>query len=651
MASLRLLEVNHDCTTIAFQTDQISELNRLHLRIPHKSQPICVLNVDRPVRRPLESRPAVWLKPGCERVTIRNSLAVAMTILLCACQPSGTDGNSSASTDSPELVARYDGHEITVSDVDARILALPRSERPKPGTDLDAWFEQQTREVAMDELLLAESSADKVAEEQEFIGARLDIEARIGVQMCMMALHPDAEQIDSADMSAAYDARQDEFSQPERRSVLYIYKRQGPEKSADATRAEVEALRMRVLGGESFSRLASEHSDSETRHKDGSLGWLTAGDLPTSVGEVVFGLEEGVPSETLVTRDGAHLFYVQKILPARTQSLKEVRRTLRKSLIAERRAKALAELEAASAVPSGSLVLDRKSLGETMNSGDPKAPILQIAGRQISAGGFRTLLAQSATQNRADASVSPGERNWQTYQAIRRRTLVFLHCQSEGHIQADELARKVGEWEEKALLRLVRQRRLLALASADESNMRSFYESNIGQFSTTPTWQLRHLSIPFGPDAAKVMAALEDAAATGGSDVQTLATRFGGATEQWESGDLISLGKRDARLVSLVSPLEVGQLSAPYRTADSLEMVEVMSRQEAIVQPFEKVRVQVAAAYLEQYTGEVYRKLADQMLSTAHFEIVPDGPERLREMGLPQVEVTVEELESMIEQL
>lgn len=584
-------------------------------------------------------------------MTIRFSLAVAAAGLLCACQPPTPANDPSADSDPAHLVARYDGHEISVEEVDARILALPRSERPKPGADLDVWFEQQTRELAMDNLLRADARETGVVDDQEFLGARLDIETRIGMQLCMLSLHPDAERIDPAEIQAGYDAARDEFSQPERRSVSYIYKRLSPDRSANAARAEVEALRKRVLGGESFSYLAAKNSDSETRHNEGSLGWLTRGELPKSLDDAVFSIEEGVPSVPLVTREGVHLFYVQKILPAGTRPLREVRSVIRNRILAERRAQAMTELEGEAGSPPDSFELDQKSFEKAMDAGDPKALLLRIGGRQLTAGGLRVLLAQIAAQNPGKDLNSPGERSWKAYQAARRRILVYEHCRSEGRIPADELARRVGDWESKATLRLIRQRRLLELAGSDEKKIRSFYESNIGQFSSAPKWRLKHLSIPTGPDTPKVMAELEKVAAAGGTDIQMLASRYGGTIDEWDPDDLVALGKRDVRLVTLVSPLAVGKLSAPYRTRNALELVQLMELEVAKAKPFDQVRVQVVAAYVNQYTSEVYRQLADRMLTAAHFEIAPKGLARLQAMGLSQAEVTVEELESMIEQL
>jgi parvulin-like peptidyl-prolyl isomerase len=584
-------------------------------------------------------------------VSIRNFVAFFMALLLCACQSSVSDNEKNANADSGQLVARYDGHEITVAEVDARILALPRSERPKPGADLDAWFEQQTREVAMDALLRADARKVGVAEEEEFLGARGDIEVRLGAQLCIAALHPDDERVTPAEVKAAYEARHDEFSLPERRSALYIFKRRGADGSADAARAEIEALRLRVLGGESFSQLATDHSDSETRHQGGSLGWLTAGELPASLDKVIFSLEEGVPSAPLVTREGVHLFYVQKILPSGTRPLKDVRKALRSRLITERRMKALTELESDTKLPPDSLVLDRKSFNDAMNSGNPKMPVLRIDGRELSAGGMRLLLAQASAQGAETNRSAPGERAWQIYQATRLMSQAYQQCRERGLIPTEQLAERVGDWEDKALLRLIRQRRMLELAASDEQKMRSFYEGNVGQFSTPPKWRLRHLSIPIGKDALSVMTDLEKAAAEGGTDSKVLAARFGGNLEEWESGDLSALAARDSRLGTLVSPLAVGQLSAPYRTEKALELVEVLGREDAVIRPFDQVRVEVTAAYVKQYTSDVYQRLSARMLAESHFAIVPHGLARLRATGMPQAEVSVEELESMIEQL
>jgi hypothetical protein len=70
----------------------------------------------------------------------------------------------SDSPDSQNLVARFDEFEITLEELDARILALPPAERPAPGEDLDAWLTEQIRQMVVERQLLAEARTSGVAQ-------------------------------------------------------------------------------------------------------------------------------------------------------------------------------------------------------------------------------------------------------------------------------------------------------------------------------------------------------------------------------------------------------------------------------------------------------------------------------------------------------
>ena len=45
-------------------------------------------------------------------------------------------------------------------------------------------------------------------------------------------------------------------------------------------------LRERILRGENFQRLAQSESDSESRHRQGSIGWVVRGQLPQTFARV-----------------------------------------------------------------------------------------------------------------------------------------------------------------------------------------------------------------------------------------------------------------------------------------------------------------------------------------------------------------------------
>jgi hypothetical protein len=148
------------------------------------------------------------------------------------------------------------------------------------------------------------------------------------------------------------------------------------------------------------------------------------------------------------------------------------------------------------------------------------------------------------------------------------------------------------------------------------------------------------------------MARLEAAASTPGTDLDTLARELGGTVEDLGFLDLVTLGRLAPNLPALVTPLDPGELAAPLRHDDQLVMAEVMARRDAEPRPFEDVRKRVAAAYVGQYTQEVYEELVDEILDAGPgLEIDPEALASLREAGLPQPEITVDELEELFEEL
>lgn len=584
----------------------------------------------------------------------RACFALSLVSILAACGPAPESTTSTSSE--AEVVARFGELEITVDEIDAHVLALPPSERPVPGADLDAWYRERIREMVVEARLRAEAEADDLVEDPVFVRARAEAEKQIGLQLCLAVLRPDLGDLGTEELQAAYEARVEQFTAPERRFVYHLFLRRPDGASIDSVRAEIEALRDRALRGEGFARLAEEHSDSEGRHQQGGLGWVTPGVLPEGFEKVIFDLPEGVPSEPVETRDGLHLFYVDQALPERTAGFDEVRRQLAQNLLAERRAAALTELAAEIEVPDGSLVLDREAFAEVIAAGDPEAVVLRIAETELDLGDLRQALGQQgnrgANARAASASTLPESIAWQALEGIRRREAIYQHCRATDQVDAGALAERLATWGEGAVLRFQRHRRLVELAERDEERLSLFYRSNIGDFSSRPRWHVRLMKVPLGSAPASTMTRLEGAASAPGTELDTLARELGGAVEDLGFVDLATLGRLAPKLPALVTPLAPGQLAAPFRFGDQLAMAEVVARQDAEPRPFDDVRARVAAAYVGRYTHDVYEELIDEILGAGpDLEIDPEALASLREAGLPQPEITVDELEELFEEL
>ncbi len=77
--------------------------------------------------------------------------------------------------------------------------------------------------------------------------------------------------------------------------------------------AEIEAIRARILAGESFEDIAAEVSDDATNaDQGGDLGWFGRGTMVPEFDEVAFSLEAGTLSEPVKTQFGYHLIQVEE---------------------------------------------------------------------------------------------------------------------------------------------------------------------------------------------------------------------------------------------------------------------------------------------------------------------------------------------------
>lgn len=590
------------------------------------------------------------------------------TLLCCgalgACHDVSSDAPPGADAPNASLVARFGDLAISTADVDRRILALPPAERPKPGQDLDAWYEEQIRQLVVERKLRAD--AGDLAGDEAFAAAARDAEKQLAAQLCLTELRPDVDSVTEEDLRAAYEQRSDEFAVPEGRYVFQLYLRYGPDRPPSAARPEIESLRDRVLAGESFQQLAAAHSDSESRHSRGALGWVRPGQLAAGFENVIFRLDEGVPSEPVATRDGLHLFFVDQVIPAHQATFEEVRQNLATRLVIERREAALAEIEATLdplPAPAGgaTVILDRAGLSALAESGDLDAVVLRTGDVELTLADLRRQVRQMLTRQdarRADSPRPTMELAWRLLDSLRRREVLYHHCRSHDKIPGDELESRLDAWRRQALLNLERQRRMIEFAKRDDRRLRLFYDSNVGRFSKAPSWHLRRLAVPLGDDGREVMARLEDAASETGASLDDLAAELGGEIEDLGFRSLAELRLVEPKLPPLVAPLATGQLSPPYRAASTLEMVEVVARQGGEPLPFDAVRDRVAAVYVEQYTREVYREMADEILQTAELRILPAGLAALRSASLaraneasPPDDVTVEQLEALLNEL
>lgn len=142
---------------------------------------------------------------------------------------------------------------------------------------------------------------------------------------------------DDAVLEAWFKAHPEVGIVPERRHIGQL---------VVADRAQAEALRKRIIAGESLFELASEYSiDPYGKSHKGDMGWLKQGSGMPAIESVVDGLEDNTVSEVIETPLGFHLVTVIGRRPGGTRAFPAVRDRVRNMVILEHLAPYLREVE------------------------------------------------------------------------------------------------------------------------------------------------------------------------------------------------------------------------------------------------------------------------------------------------------------------
>jgi peptidyl-prolyl cis-trans isomerase D len=145
-------------------------------------------------------------------------------------------------------------------------------------------------------------------------------------------------QIGDKEIEEYYQAnREAKFHKPKEVKVRYILVRSAADakqKSDAQTRANRIVTDARA--GKDFAQLARQESADSTAAKGGDVGWLTQDQLPAPLDKAVFSLRKGEISEVIETPAGLHIFKVEDIREAKTQSLKDATAEITRTLKLER---------------------------------------------------------------------------------------------------------------------------------------------------------------------------------------------------------------------------------------------------------------------------------------------------------------------------
>ncbi len=142
---------------------------------------------------------------------------------------------------------------------------------------------------------------------------------------------------DKAAMRAYYDSHPQIGQIPERRHIGQL---------VVASQAAAEALRKRILAGQSLFALAGEFSiDPEGKANNGDMGWLRAGTGMPEIETAIAELPDGQVSQVIHTDKGYHLVVILERKPGKQLDFEGIEDRVRQEMVSEHLPAYLQDLE------------------------------------------------------------------------------------------------------------------------------------------------------------------------------------------------------------------------------------------------------------------------------------------------------------------
>lgn len=138
--------------------------------------------------------------------------------------------------------------------------------------------------------------------------------------------------VSPGEIKAYYDAHPGEFQGTQELQVRQILIRTGDSRSDEAAQEIAQSLVKRIELGDDMETLATQFSEDSQAEKGGSLGWVKKGQFMERLDREIFKLKKGEVSQPIKSSLGYHVFKIEDVKDAVTQSFEEVQAKIQKQL-------------------------------------------------------------------------------------------------------------------------------------------------------------------------------------------------------------------------------------------------------------------------------------------------------------------------------
>lgn len=567
----------------------------------------------------------VLSRGGLSAVPLLRSWTPVLALFIVAVL--GTLG-ACRSAKNPDVLASWQGGEITIGEFDAMVRDLPSARRrPAPGQQLDEWVAERIADLALPEIVVAKAEATDLESQPALaLLARYEASERIGrnylVQRC-----PEEEISDDA-LRELFVSR---TSQEPRPWILlrHIYKRSLPGEPSEqrtAARQALNAAREELEAGASFVELARLRSDSDTASDGGLIGRISRrAPLEASVLTAAWALADGAYSEVIEVANGFHLLLRDESGIEATPSFEQARDELRERAVLERQELCARQLlgQLGDEAP---VVIDREAL---IDREDPSRAVLTIDDETFTSG---ELAGLSPDLEPLMLTPRPGE-------LLRHFSEAVLLAQA-AVAEDPEAAERLAAAEQRVSHRVRlqdhwrRERRDLVTSRPDEE-LRQYFAQHVERFRTDLELDIGLVLVKSGDDPGR-RRALEEARQLrqrieNGETLETIASEFSDHVSRDQGGRLGSLPLPRLRVVlgsrgtTVATELQIGEISQPVQVFDppnaAYALLQLYGRTDPQPRSYEEARDDVITTLSQERILQLDRELRQKLLEEAQLQL------------------------------
>lgn len=579
--------------------------------------------------------PAFSIKVTCRRNGF-GMLWVICFLVLTNCKkedltPTKPPAPEPTSTDKevppPPVVATFGDNEvITISEVDESIINAPVQRRTPAEAPFSNWYKTWVRDIFFSRVLdkeVAESSIERTpAFTEQARSLKRNLYSEYRLKIALAKLKPISEE----DLLKRYEETKEDWKTPENRHIYHIFLRFGdtPETSKEAVISRLNALRERVLKGENFGLLASKYSESETRHKNGSLGSVVRGELNEAAEKVIFSLDEGEVSEPVVINDGAHLFFNENTTVAKAPSFEEVRPEIQQRLNFERSKATLSELAEKCEILGSSFFPDKDELRKLQREGKSDTVILALGTFELTSREFRSLIAGYRKQIRSHNDILGADAPEFLYEEIKNREILFQDMLADTKTDYSEVEAVYEEQRRVLLIKLLLKQKMVGWLEEHQELLREFFKNNENRFQSPGQVHLEGIRIPIPKDADQIMAQLESGKRdldSGNKTLDEVAGMVDAKVEDWGWFGPDNLKIFDFKAFRIAFGMKSGEHSAPYTFNNTMRIFRLVESETPSPVSFNRAHARVTEMYLNVNGQKVLNAVRKQFEEEYNFRV------------------------------